>query len=148
MPLPPARAIEPYMEDKLRAAEATFRELQLRMADPDIAANATEFQKVAKAAAELEATVTAYRDHQESGQQLAAAVRYLKEEASSDPDMAEFAREEIAELEARIADLEARLKLLLLPKDPLDDRDIMLEIRCARVFCGWLWQCASWIASF
>ena len=45
--------------------------------------------------------------------------------------MAELAREEVAELEASIADLERRLRLLLLPSDPLDDKDIMLEIRCA-----------------
>lgn len=62
-------------------------------------------------------------------QQLAAAQRYLKEEAASDPDMAEFAREEIAELQAQIAGLEDKLKVLLLPKDPLDDKNIMLEIR-------------------
>lgn len=125
----PARAIEPYMADKLGAAEATFRELQLRMADPDVAANSGEFQKVAKAAADLEATVAAYRAHQDAERQLAEAQRYLKDEAASDPDLAEFAREEIAELEATIADLEGRLKLLLLPKDPLDERSVMLEIR-------------------
>lgn len=53
--------------------------------------------------------------------------------------MVEFAKEEISELEAQIADLEVQLKLLLLPRDPLDERDIMLEIRwaadCVRVLC-------------
>lgn len=73
--------------------------------------------------------MNAYRAHQDATQQLAEAQRYLKEEAASDPDMAEFAREEIAELEAQIAALEGKLKLLLLPKDPLDDKNIMLEIR-------------------
>jgi peptide chain release factor 1 len=84
---------------------------------------------VAKAAADLEATVSTYRAHTEAEAQLAAAQRYLKEEAGSDPDLAEFAREEISELEGQVAELEGRLKLLLLPKDPLDERDIMLEIR-------------------
>ncbi|KAF6265581.1 peptide chain release factor [Scenedesmus sp. NREL 46B-D3] len=102
------------MVDKLRAAEGTFKELQLRMADPDVANNSQEFQKVARAAAELEQTVNAYRQHQDAQQQLEEARVYLKEEAASDPDMAEFAREEIAELEGQ---------------DPLDERDIMLEIR-------------------
>lgn len=124
-----ARAIESYMVDKLRAAESTFKELQLRMADPEVAANSSEFQKVAKAAADLDQTVSTYRAHQEAEQQLASAQRYLKEEAADDPDMVEFAREEIAELQEQVRDLEAKLKLLLLPKDPLDDKDIMLEIR-------------------
>lgn len=117
------------MSDKLRAAESTFKELQLRMADPDVASDASEFQKVARAAAELEEQVTAYRQYLDTEQQLEAARKYLKEEASSDPDMAEFAREEIAELESGCAALQERLKLLLLPRDPMDDKDIMLEIR-------------------
>eukprot|EP00775_Hariotina_reticulata_P002099 gene2099-2417_t len=117
------------MVDKLRAAEGTFKELQLRMADPDVANNATEFQKVARAASELEHTVTAYKQHQDLSQQLEQARIYLKEEAASDPDMAEFAREEIAELDSHITALEGQLKLLLLPRDPLDERDVMLEIR-------------------
>lgn len=62
---------------------------------------------MAKAAAELEVTVNTYRAHQDAEQQLAEAVRYLKEEAASDPDMAEFAREEIRELEAQVC-LEGR----------------------------------------
>eukprot|EP00879_Flechtneria_rotunda_P002947 GHRR01003164.1.p1 GENE.GHRR01003164.1~~GHRR01003164.1.p1 ORF type:complete len:434 (+),score=165.20 GHRR01003164.1:160-1461(+) len=122
-------ALESYMVDKLRAAEGTFKELQLRMADPDVVGNASEFQKVARAASELEQTVNTYRQHQNLEQQLQAARVYLKEEAASDPDMAEFAREEIAELEQQTSKLETELKLLLLPKDPLDERDVMLEIR-------------------
>eukprot|EP00877_Chromochloris_zofingiensis_P007621 jgi/Chrzof1/3111/Cz12g12120.t1 len=117
------------MVDKLQAAENTYKEMQLRMADPEVAGNSTEFQKVAKAAADLEETVVTYRTYQETTQQLEDARRYLKDEAASDPDMMEFAREEIAELEKTLVDLETRLKLLLLPKDPLDDKDIMLEIR-------------------
>ncbi|KAI8468091.1 MAG: peptide chain release factor [Monoraphidium minutum] len=117
------------MLDKLKTAEMTFKELQLRMADPEVAASNDDFQKVAKAAAELETTVNAYKAHQEAEAALTAAQRYLKEEASSDPDLAEFAREEISELQAQISDLEAQIKLLLLPRDPLDDKDIMLEIR-------------------
>ncbi|KAF8063808.1 prfA [Scenedesmus sp. PABB004] len=122
-------ALESYMVDKLSAAESTFRELQLRMADPEVANDAQEFQKVARAASELEGTVNAYRQHTELTSQLDAARAYLKGEAASDPDMAEFAREEISDLEAQLGGLEAELKLLLLPRDPLDERDVMLEIR-------------------
>ncbi|KAF6265621.1 hypothetical protein COO60DRAFT_1477480 [Scenedesmus sp. NREL 46B-D3] len=93
------------------------------------AAAAAALRQVARAAAELEQTVNAYRQHQDAQQQLEEARLYLKEEAASDPVVAEFAREEIAELEGQVGDLETQLKLLLLPKDPLDERDIMLEIR-------------------
>eukprot|EP00878_Enallax_costatus_P023528 GHUV01025028.1.p1 GENE.GHUV01025028.1~~GHUV01025028.1.p1 ORF type:complete len:285 (+),score=106.07 GHUV01025028.1:739-1593(+) len=124
------RALERYMVDKLDAAESIFKELQLRMADPEVANNATEFQKVARAASELETTVNTYKQHQDVQQQLESARVYLKsDEAASDPDMAEFTREEISELEGQTAELENQLKLLLLPKDPLDERDVMLEIR-------------------
>lgn len=54
------RALEQYMIDKLSAAESTFKEMQLRMGDPEVAGNATEFQKVAKAAADLEGIATAF----------------------------------------------------------------------------------------
>ncbi|KAG2447301.1 hypothetical protein HYH02_007631 [Chlamydomonas schloesseri] len=99
------------------------------MADPEVAANASEFQKVAKAASDLETTVNTYRAYKDTEQQLADAQKYLKEEAANDPEMAEFAREEIAELEASLAKLQDDLRLQLVPKDPLDDRNIMLEIR-------------------
>lgn len=121
-------ALESYVVDKLRAAEFTYKDLQLRMADPEIAADAAEFQKVAKAAADLEDTVNSYHAYVGTETQLAQSRAYLKELAN-DPEMAEFAREEIAELEAKYSELEQKLKLLLLPKDPLDDKNIMLEIR-------------------
>ena len=56
----PLKAMERYMIDKLQQAESTFKEMQLRMGDPDVAANATEFQRVAKAAADLEGISTAF----------------------------------------------------------------------------------------
>ena len=117
------------MVDKLTAAELTFKELQMRMADPEVAANSTEFQKVAKLAADLEETVNTFRAHKETEQQLADAEKYLKEEVGNDPEMAEFAKEEISELAASLARLYDKLKLMLLPRDPLDDKNIMLVRR-------------------
>ncbi|EFJ46039.1 hypothetical protein VOLCADRAFT_105686 [Volvox carteri f. nagariensis] len=122
-------ALETYMVEKLSAAEMTFKELQMKMADPEVAANSTEFQKVAKAAADLEETVNAYRTYKDTEKQLSDASEYLKNEAADDPEMAEFARAEIAELEVSLAQLQDKLRLQLVPKDPLDDRNIMLEIR-------------------
>ncbi len=66
--------------------------------------------------------------HKDLEKQLSEATAYLKE-VQGDHEMAEFAREEIKELQEGLSALEAKLKLLLLPKDPLDDKNIMLEIR-------------------
>jgi hypothetical protein len=71
-------AMEKYMVDKLSDASSTFKEMQMRMADPDVAADATEFQRVAKAAADLEPTSTAFAQHQELEQQIKDARVYLK----------------------------------------------------------------------
>lgn len=116
------------MIDKLSNAEQTYKEMQLRMADPDVAGDAAEFQKVAKAASDLEATTLAYQQHKDLSQQLTDAQAYLKE-VQGDAEMAEFTREEIAEITAQLEELEAQLKLLLLPKDPMDDKTSILEIR-------------------
>jgi len=122
------RALEQYMVDKLMSASQTFKEMQLRMADPDVAGDVGEFQRVAKAAAELEPMCSAFARHKELQGQLEDSRAYLKE-VQDDFEMAEFAREEISELDAEQSQLEEDLKRLLLPKDPMDDRNIMLEIR-------------------
>lgn len=135
-PLPsPPRALESYLVDKLRATEETYTELQGRMAQPDVASDADEFQRVAKAAAELEPAVSLFREIGSLEQQLEAARSFFKEESTAlgdgkgDADMVEMAREEVAELEAKLTKAESDLRVLLLPRDPLDDRDIMLEVR-------------------
>ncbi|KAG1668296.1 hypothetical protein FOA52_011193 [Chlamydomonas sp. UWO 241] len=120
--------MEKYMVEKLTDASSTFREMQMRMADPDVAADPAEFQRVAKAASDLEPTSNAFAQHQELEKQIQDARAYLKE-VQDDYEMAEFARQEIGELEAQQAELEALLKTLLLPKDAMDDKNIMLEVR-------------------
>lgn len=116
------------MVDKLVNATQTFKEMQMRMGDPDVASDASEFQRVAKAAADLEGMVNAFAQHQDLEKQINESRIYLKE-VQDDHEMAEFAREEIAELEGSVATIEAELKTMLLPKDPMDDHNIMLEIR-------------------
>jgi peptide chain release factor 1 len=137
-PLPaPLRALESYLVDKLRATEETYSELQGRMAQPDVASDADEFQRVAKAAAELEPAVALYREVGALEAALEAARRFFKEESAAlgdgkeggDAEMVEMAREEVAELEAKLERAEGALRVLLLPRDPLDDRDILLEVR-------------------
>lgn len=118
---------EAYLLDKLKSVEQTFQELTYRLADPDIATNPDELQKVAKARSSLEETVMTYRKWQEASEELSGAKEILKE--AEDPEMKEMASLEMEELEEQIEQLETKLKILLLPSDPNDDKNIMLEIR-------------------
>lgn len=118
---------EAYLLDKLKSVAQTFEELTLRLADPDIATNPSELQKVAQARSSLEETVIAYQEWQQATGELAGAKEILKE--AKDPEMREMATMEVSELGEQIEQLETKLKLLLLPRDPNDDKNIMLEIR-------------------
>lgn len=119
---------ETYLLEKLQSVEQTFHELTRRLADPDIATNPDELQRLAKARSSLEETVTTYDTWKQVSQELAGARAILKE-ANSDPEMREMANLEVEELETKLYHLENRLKILLLPRDPNDDKNIMLEIR-------------------
>ncbi len=118
---------ETYLLDKLKSVEQTFQELTRRLGDPDIATNPDELQKIAKARSSLEETVNTYQEWKNSTEELAGAKEILKE--SNDPEMKEMAALEVEELEEKLEQLETRLKILLLPRDPNDDKNIMLEIR-------------------
>jgi peptide chain release factor 1 len=119
---------EAYLLEKLRSVEQTFNELTRRLADPDVAKDPSEFQRLAKARSSLEEVVAAYDEWKVAQEELVGARQILKE-AGADPEMQEMASLEVAELEAKIENLETRLKILLLPSDPNDDKNIMLEIR-------------------
>lgn len=119
---------ESYLLEKLKSVEQTFHELTRRLADPDVATDPTEFQRVAKARASLEETVNTFEDWKKTQQDLEGAKQILKESAA-DPEFREIAALEVDELEIRLDALEKRLKILLLPRDPNDDKNIMLEIR-------------------
>ncbi|MGP1387067.1 MAG: peptide chain release factor 1 [Thainema sp.] len=119
---------ETYLLDKLNSVEQTFQELTRRLADPDVATDPVELQRVAKARSSLEETVMTFRTWKEKQEELSGAKQVLKESAS-DPELREMASLEVQELEAELERLEERLKVLLLPRDPNDDKNIMLEIR-------------------
>ena len=119
---------ESYLLDKLNSVEQTFNELTRRMADPDVAKEPNEFQRVAKARASLEEVVNTFELWKQAQENLAGAKQILKESAS-DAEMQEMAALEVGELEDKLEYLESRLKVLLLPRDPNDDKNIMLEIR-------------------
>jgi peptide chain release factor 1 len=119
---------ESYLLDKLQSVEQTYKELTRRLADPDVTGNPGELHRLAKSRASLEETVNTYEIWQKSQEDLIGAKQIFKESAS-DPELREIAALEVAELEAKIATLEDQLTILLLPRDPLDEKNIMLEIR-------------------
>ena len=116
------------MLNKLAENEKTYNELQAKMADPDISANQTEYQKLVKAISEIQDSVEAYGRYREMEKELLAAKEMLKE-SEGDAEMMELAREEIKLLQEGMDEQAEELKILLLPKDPLDDKNIMLEVR-------------------
>lgn len=119
---------EIYLLDKLKSVEQTYNELTLRLADPDIAKDPSEFQKVAKARSSLEEVVNYYAEWKNAQEELVDAKEILKE-AGGDLEMQEMAKIEMGELEAKLESLETKMKVALLPRDPNDDKNIMLEIR-------------------
>lgn len=119
---------EAYLLNKLQSVEQTFSELTRKLADPDIAKDPNEFQRVAKARSSLEEVVQTYDDWKTAQEELTGAKQILKESAG-DAELQEMASLEVDELETTISHLETQLKILLLPSDPNDDKNIMLEIR-------------------
>ncbi len=119
---------ESYLLDKLQSVEQTYKELTRRLADPDVTGNPGELHRLAKSRASLEETVNTYEIWQKSQEDLIGAKQIFKESAG-DPELREMAAREVAELEEKIATLEDQLTILLLPRDPLDEKNIMLEIR-------------------
>lgn len=116
----------PHLLSRLQDIKGTFDELTMRLADPDVMRDPGELQRIAKARSSLEATVDTYQEWQTVLKNLRETEVLLKE---TDPDIKEMAASELGELQTRQEQLEDRLTLLLLPKDPNDDKNIMLEIR-------------------
>src|SRR5271157_3731793 len=111
---------------KLDQLEERFEALTQQMADPAVIGDADQYRKVAKAQSELSEVVSAYREWKKNEDALSQARPML---ADGDPDLRAMAQEEITSLEPELARLEEHLKVLLLPKDPNDDRNVVLEIR-------------------
>lgn len=119
---------EAYLLDKLQSVEQTFNELTRRLADPDVAKDPSEFQRVAKVRSSLEEVVSTYDLWKATQDELVGAKQILKD-AGGDLELQEMAAQEVSSLETKVDELESRLKILLLPSDPNDDKNIMLEIR-------------------
>jgi len=119
---------EAYLLEKLKSVEQTFQELTRRLADPDVARDPDEFQRIAKARSSLEETVNTFSQWKQVQDELAGAQEIYRE-SNGDSELRQMAAMEISALEETTAQLENRLKILLLPQDPNDDKNIMLEIR-------------------
>ena len=115
------------MIDKLQAIEDKYLDLEARISDPDVIANQTEWQKCTKAHAKLTDIVTVFREYREMVRAKEEAEEILF--AGDDEELAEMAKEELKELKPQIAAYEERLTILLLPSDPNDDKNVIVEIR-------------------
>jgi peptide chain release factor 1 len=115
--------------DRLADLEAELEKLEARLPDVYASGDQTAVRDAGRRHAELQPVVAAFRDHRRATAELADARELLRQE--QDPEMRELARVEVEDLEARLADLEAQLKEMLLPKDPNDGRNVIVEIRGA-----------------
>jgi peptide chain release factor 1 len=114
------------MIDKLTSVEARYADLSGKLADPAVQADQSQYRTYAKALAEIEPLVERFRDFKAV---LTEIVQAQELASGGDADMRELAQEELRELEARRDALESEMKVLLLPKDPNDEKNVMLEIR-------------------
>jgi peptide chain release factor 1 len=115
------------MFERLDQLEARYDELTRALASPETINDSARYQKTAKAHSELTDVVEKYREYKDLKRGIAESKAVLADE--KDPDMRAYAQEELEKLESRVGQVEADLKVLLLPKDPNDEKDSILEIR-------------------
>ena len=114
------------MFQRIKDIEKRYEELERLLSDPAVIANRAEYQKLAKEHADLTPLIETFRDYEKTGRQLEEAQQMLRE---GDEGLRELAKEEIPALKEKIEQLEQRLTILLLPKDPNDEKNVILEIR-------------------
>ena len=114
------------MFDKLDFILEKYEELSLKVSDPDIINNQKLWQKHIKEMGEMEPIVNKYREYKKAKEAVAEAREMLD---SGDAELRELAKMELAEYEDQIPEMEEQLKLLLLPKDPNDEKNVILEVR-------------------
>lgn len=115
------------MWERLQAIERRYEELAAEMARPEVASDYARFQEFDRERAAIEAVVTLYREYQ--GARAAADDARTMARESDDQEMRELARDEVRTLETRMEELEAGIKRALLPRDPRDDKNVIVEIR-------------------
>ena len=115
------------MFERLDQIEACYEELTQALASPEIIGDSSKYQKTAKAHSEITPVVEKYREYKDLRKGIAESRALLADE--KDPEMRAYAQEELDQLEARVGGVEEELKILLLPKDPNDEKNVILEIR-------------------
>ena len=132
------------MFDKLKSVEKRYNDLNQLLSDPKIISQQSEFQKYAREQSELAPIVNRFQNLQKINRQLEESKTILGEE--KDPELIEMAQEDMADLETKKQETVEALKLLLLPKDPRDERNVIVEIRAgtggeeAALFSNDAWQ--------
>jgi peptide chain release factor 1 len=133
--------------DRLQSVEDRYDRLNELLSDPDVINDSKKLREYSKEQSDLEETVQVYREYKEVNEQHQDAKAMLEE--NLDDEMYAMVKEEISELADRKEELEARLKILLLPKDPNDDKNVIMEIRGAaggdeaQLFAGDLYKMYS-----
>ncbi|PLS18353.1 peptide chain release factor 1 [Bacillus sp. M6-12] len=117
------------MLDRLQAVEDRYERLNELLSDPEIINDTNKLREYSKEQAGIQETVMAYKEYKTVREQYQDAKAMLEEKL--DAEMREMVKEEVGELEERMEELEARLKILLIPKDPMDDKNVIMEIRGA-----------------
>ena len=115
------------MFDRLDDLLIRYEELMQELNSPDVAGDPARFRKLMKEQSDLAPIVEAYREYKKAQQDMEDSLALLEEE--SDEELRELAKEELSEAKKNIASLEQKLKVLLLPKDPNDDKNVIVEIR-------------------
>ena len=115
------------MFDKLEDLLIRYEELMSELSEPDVANNPERFRKLMKEQSDILPIVEAYKEYKQCKQNIEDSLAMLEEE--SDEEMRELAKEELNDAKNRVAELENELKILLLPKDPNDDKNVIVEIR-------------------
>jgi peptide chain release factor 1 len=115
------------MFERLDQIETRYEELTQALASPEVIGDSAKYQKTAKAHSEIAPVVEKYREYKDLKRGIAESTAVLAEE--KDAEMRAYAQEELDQLAGRVAAVEEELKVLLLPKDPNDEKDVILEIR-------------------
>ena len=115
------------MFDRLEDLLIRYEELMSELSEPDVANNPERFRKLMKEQSDLTPIVEAYKEYKQCKQNIEDSLAMLDEE--TDEEMKELATEELNDSKARVEELEQKLKILLLPKDPNDDKNVIVEIR-------------------
>ncbi|QED49737.1 peptide chain release factor 1 [Cytobacillus dafuensis] len=117
------------MFDRLQSVEDRYERLNELLSDPDIVNDPKKLREYSKEQSDIQETVDTYREYKDVREQHQDAKAMLEEKL--DPDMREMVKEELEELGEKVEELEDRLKVLLIPKDPNDDKNVIMEIRGA-----------------